>query len=46
MKRLVTLGIMGMVFTSCVILKSQETQKERERLLADSDAARERYNPE
>jgi len=46
MKMLVTLGIMMMGFTSCVILKPRETQEERQGLLKAYDAARERHNPE
>ena len=46
MKMLTTLGIMAIVFTSCAVLTPQETQEERQRLLAIQDAARERHNPE
>ena len=43
---LMGLGIIAMVFTSCGTLTPQETQQERERLLAAYDAARQRQNPE
>ena len=46
MKMLIVLGIMAIVFTSCAIFTPQETQEERQRLLAMRDAARERHNPE
>ena len=46
MKMLIVLGVMAIVFTSCVIFTPQETQEERRRLLAMRDAARERHNPE
>ena len=46
MKMLIVLGVMAIVFTSCAIFTPQETQEERQRLLAMRDAARERHNPE
>ena len=46
MKVLIVLGIMAIVFTSCAVLTPQETQQEREHLLADYDAARQKHNPE
>lgn len=46
MKILMVLGILTIVFTSCGTLTPQETQQERERLLAAYDAARQRQNPE
>lgn len=46
MKMLIVLGIVVMVFTSCAVLTPQETQQERERLLASYDAAREKHSPE
>jgi hypothetical protein len=46
MKTLIMFSIVVMVFTSCAIFTPQEMQEERRRLLANRDAARERYNPE
>ena len=46
MKTLIMLGVLMFVFTSCGTLTPQETQQERERLLAAYDAARQRQNPE
>ena len=46
MKTLTLFSIVVMVFTSCAIFTPQETQEERQRLLAMRDAARERHNPE
>ena len=46
MKTLIMFSIVMMVFTSCAIFTPQETQEERQRLLAMRDAARERHNPE
>ena len=46
MKMLTTFGILVVVFTSCAILTPQETQEERQRLIAAYDAAREKHNPE
>ncbi len=46
MKTLIVFSILIMVFTSCAIFTPQETQEERQRLLAMRDAARERHNPE
>ena len=47
MKVLTMLAIMVMtIFTSCVVLTPQETQQERERLIAAYNEARERHNPE
>ena len=46
MKTLAMFSIVVMVFTSCAIFTPQEMQEERRRLLANRDAARERYNPE
>ena len=43
---LTTFGILVIVFTSCAILTPQETQEERQRLIAAYDAARQRHNPE
>ena len=46
MKMLIVFSIVVMVFTSCAIFTPQETQEERQRLIAKYDAARERHNPE
>lgn len=43
---LTLLGIFVMILASCGTLTSPETQLERERIIAASDAAREKYNPE
>ena len=46
MKVLTILAIMVMIFTSCTVLTPQETQQERERLIAVYNEARQRQNPE
>ena len=46
MKMLTMLGVMLVVFSGCAVLTPQETQQERERLLAAYDEARQRHNPE
>lgn len=46
MKVLTLLAIMVMIFTSCAVLTPQETQQERERLIAAYNEARQRQNPE
>ena len=46
MKFLTALGIVVIIFTSCAVLTPQETQQERERLIAAYNEARQRHNPE
>ena len=46
MKTLVMLSFLVIVCTSCGILTPQETQEERQRLLAAHDEARQKHNPE
>ena len=46
MKTLTMFSIVMLVFTSCAILTPQETQEERQRLIAAYDAARQKHNPE
>ena len=46
MKALTVFSVVMIVFTSCAILTPQETQEERQRLIAAYDAAREKHNPE
>ncbi len=46
MKALTMFGLIMILFTSCAVFTPQETQEERQRLLAMRDAARERHNPE
>ena len=46
MKALTVLGVLVLVFASCGTLTPQETQQERERLIAAYNEARERHNPE
>ncbi len=46
MKMLTVFGILTIVFTSCGILTSQETQQERLRLIAAYNEARQKHNPE
>ena len=46
MKMLTTFSILVMVFTGCAVLTPQETQEERQRLIAAYDAARQKHNPE
>ena len=45
-KFLTTLGIIVITFTSCAVLTPQETQQEREHLIAAYNEARQRQNPE
>ena len=46
MKTLIMFSMVMIVFTSCAILTPQETQEERQRLIAAYDAARQKHNPE